>query len=241
MLDEIDLEGGNIFIVDKPLGWTSFDAVKKIRNALRIKRVGHAGTLDPLATGILIVCSGRKTKMVDQLMASVKEYKGTLKLGETTPSFDAETDPDHFYPTDHIRMDDLVLATKQFIGPISQIPPIYSAITVNGQRLYKLAREGSDYIPEPRHVEIFDFLVTAVRFPFLDFTVRCSKGTYIRSLANDFGKAVGSGAYLTALKRTGSGDYTIGDAMSMDTIIAHIKVSKEKLARLPADDLVLEG
>lgn len=224
MINEpLNLEEGHVFVIDKPLNWTSFDVVKKIRNALGIKKVGHAGTLDPLATGVLIVCCGKKTKTIDSLMAQEKEYTGTIKLGATTPSFDAETEEQNIKTLNSVLTADLFRATKQFIGDISQVPPIYSAITVNGQKLYKLARGGQEFEPDPRPVSIYSFEITAVRLPFIDFKVKCSKGTYIRSLAHDYGKALGVGGYLTALRRTASGDFQVDQAWKLDTLVAYIR------------------
>lgn len=219
----IDTEQGNVFLVNKPLGWTSFDVVKKIRNALGIKKVGHAGTLDPLATGLLIVCSGKYTKCIDQFMAQQKEYTGTLRLGYTTPSYDAETEPVASNIAGLPDLPKLRLATGGFTGPIAQVPPLYSAIMVDGKRLYELARKGSDYVPEPRHVEIQQFQITGVRAEYVNFLVSCSKGTYIRSLAHDYGQQLGSGAYLTALCRTAIGDFRIEKAAELNMLVQHIR------------------
>lgn len=219
----IDLEEGNILLIDKPLGWTSFDVVKKVRNALGIKKVGHAGTLDPLATGLLVVCTGKQTKKIDQLMAQEKVYTGTLKLGYTTASYDAESEEITAGDIAQLAVKDVLAATQQFIGPIQQVPPVFSAITVNGKRLYELAREGTDYIPEPRAVTIHEFRITGIQGAYVHFYVRCSKGTYIRSLAHDFGQVLGVGAYLTALRRVASGGLSTAKAANVETLAAHIR------------------
>jgi tRNA pseudouridine55 synthase len=221
---------GEVLLVDKPLEWTSFDVVNKLRYAISKKvgqklKVGHAGTLDPLATGLLIVCSGKMTKQIDTLQAQAKEYTGTLKLGETTPSYDAETQPDAVFPTAHISHEAIHLATQNFVGKIAQIPPMFSALKVEGKTLYEQARKGKVIELAPRPVEITLFEITKIEMPFVDFRVRCSKGTYIRSLAHDFGKALQSGAYLTSLRRTQSGDFRIEDAHTVEEWVDLIKNS----------------
>jgi len=199
--------------------------VNKIRFRLRhitgVKRikVGHAGTLDPMATGLLIICTGKFTKKLHEFQGLDKTYTGTLHLGKTTPSYDAETEPDHHYPIDHITNELLRKNTAQFIGDIEQIPPMYSAIKVDGKRLYKAARKGQTVERKPRNVRIDNFELTRIELPDVDFSVTCSKGTYIRSLAYDFGKAVDSGAYLTALCRTRIGDFKLEDAWDLEELI----------------------
>ncbi len=199
--------------------------VNKIRYRLRhitgVKRikVGHAGTLDPMATGLLIICTGKFTKKLNEFQGLDKTYTGTLHLSKTTPSYDAETEPDHHYPIDHITDELLQENTTQFIGDIEQIPPMYSAIKVDGQRLYKAARKGKTIELKPRNVRIDNFELTRIELPDVDFSVTCSKGTYIRSLAHDFGKAVDSGAYLTALCRTRIGDFRLEDAWDLEELI----------------------
>lgn len=228
MKKDVNFIEGATLLVDKPLHWTSFDVVNKLRYAIskavgqRLK-VGHAGTLDPLATGLLIVCSGKMTKQIDGIQAQEKEYTGTLKLGETTPSYDAETEPNGVYPIAHITEQAIQEATKSFLGNILQIPPIFSAIKVGGKTLYEQARKGKEVEIMPRPVEIKLFEITRIEMPFIDFRVICSKGTYIRSLAHDFGKTLHSGAYLTALRRTRSGDFSIEDALSVEDWIKQIK------------------
>jgi tRNA pseudouridine55 synthase len=226
----MDFVQGEVLLVDKPLEWTSFDVVNKLRYAISKKvgqklKVGHAGTLDPLATGLLIVCSGKMTKQIDTLQAQAKEYTGTLKLGETTPSYDAETQPDAVFPTAHITTEAIHLATQQFVGKIDQIPPMFSALKVEGKTLYEQARKGKVIELAPRPVEITLFEITKIEMPFVEFRVCCSKGTYIRSLAHDFGKALQSGAYLTSLRRTKSGDFSIENAHTVEKWVDLIKNS----------------
>ncbi len=210
-----ETEGGYIFLIDKSLHWTSFDVVNKMRYALKIKKVGHAGTLDPLATGLVIVCAGKATKQIESFMATEKEYTGTFRLGVTTPSYDLETETDREYPTDHITVELIHQKATEFLGPQMQIPPIFSALKVDGKKLYELARKGKEAKIEPRPIEIKELEITAVRMPEVDFRVVVSKGTYIRSLAFDFGKACGSGAVLSALRRTRVGDFDVKNAMTI--------------------------
>lgn len=222
------LEGETI-LVDKPLGWTSFDAVNKIRwnlkQALNIKniKVGHAGTLDPLATGLLVICTGKHTKRIEQLMGGMKTYTGTILLGKTTPSYDLESEYNAEYPTEHITTQLLEEARKQFIGSIQQVPPIFSAKQVDGKRAYDLARAGKEVELKANTIEVTSFEIKADRFPEIDFEISCSKGTYIRSIAHDFGKELNSGGTLIALRRTRSGEQSIEDAKSVDEWIAFIR------------------
>ena len=209
------IQEGHIFLIDKPLDWTSFDVVNKIRWNIRKSydlkkiKVGHAGTLDPKATGLLLVCTGKLTKRIDEFQAQEKTYTGTIKLGVTTPTYDLESEENETFPTEHLTEEIINEATKQFIGEIEQFPPMHSAIKVDGKRLYELAREGQEIERKARKITIHDFKITKIDLPFVDFEVNCSKGTYIRSLAFDFGKAVNSGGYLTALRRTKIGDFDI--------------------------------
>lgn len=222
------LEGCTI-VVDKPYTWTSFDVVNKIRwnlkQALGVKniKVGHAGTLDPLATGLLIVCIGKHTKLIDQIMVGEKTYTGTILLGKTTPSYDLETEYDQEFPTEHITAKQIEEVRKTFLGEIQQVPPIFSAKQVDGKRAYDLARAGKEIILKPNTITISDFKVSMDRFPEIDFEISCSKGTYIRSIAYDFGKALNSGGVLTALRRTKSGDLSIDNSKSVDDWIAFIR------------------
>lgn len=206
-------EEGLVFLIDKDPEWTSFDVVNKIRYTLREKKVGHAGTLDPLATGLVIVCAGKATKRIDSFMAAEKEYTGTFLFGQTRPSHDLETEPDAFFDTAHITEQLVMETAKTFIGVQMQLPPMYSALKVNGKKLYELARKGKEAVREPRSVEIKEFEITRIALPEVDFRVVVSKGTYIRSLAFDFGKALNSGACLSSLRRTRIGEWGIRDAL----------------------------
>jgi tRNA pseudouridine55 synthase len=208
-------EEGKVLLIDKPFRWTSFDAVRKIRNLIRIKKVGHAGTLDPLATGLLIVCTGKFTKNINEYMAQEKEYKGTITLGATTPTYDLESEPQNFKPFDHISYEQLQQVAKAFTGQILQTPPIHSAIKKEGKRVYELARRGVEVKLEPRPVTIYEFEILNVDLPNVEFKVVCSTGTYIRSLANDFGEQLGCGGYLSSLCRTRIGNYLLQDAMTI--------------------------
>lgn len=224
-----DFQSGAVLLIDKPIGWTSFDVVNKIRGKIRhtlgIKKikVGHAGTLDPLATGLLIVCTGKLTKNIDSLQAQDKVYSGHIMLGGTTATYDSEFPPDVLYPVDHITQTMIQDETKQFIGQISQVPPIYSAIKISGQTAYSLARRGKDVAMKAREITIHDFKITDDTMPEIAFYVKCSKGTYIRSLAHDFGKSLHSGAYLSSLRREAIGDYHVRNAFSIDEIVSFIE------------------
>lgn len=219
---------GTTLLVNKPQGWTSFDVVNKIRTSLKHSlglkniKVGHAGTLDPMATGLLIICTGKSTKKLAEYQGLPKEYTGTITFGATTPSYDAESEPDAFFPFDHITEEMLEKARQHFIGDLEQLPPMFSAIKVDGQPLYKKARQGIMVEVAPRPVTIFEFDFTNIALPNLDFRVKCSKGTYIRSLAYDFGKAVESGAYLSALCRTKIGNYRLENAWGVQELVEHI-------------------
>jgi len=204
-----------VLLVDKPFEWTSFDVVRKIRNLINIKKVGHAGTLDPLATGLLIVCTGRFTKRINEYMAQEKEYTGEFTLGATTPTFDLESEPESFEDTSSITGDDILNTTKQFVGEIMQVPPAHSAIKIGGKRVYELARQGKEVKMEPRKIFIKEFDIVNISMPVVSFRVVCSTGTYIRSLANDFGALLGCGAYLSSLCRTRIGDSKLEDAKSI--------------------------
>jgi len=219
-LADFDFETGEVLLLDKPLTWTSFDVVRKVKNALRIKKIGHAGTLDPLATGLLILCTGRKTKEIDLIQAQEKEYAGTFRLGETTPSFDLETAVDVVRPYAHLSEEELVAATRPFLGSIQQTPPLFSAVKVDGKRAYELARNGQNAEIKAKTVEITTFELTRIALPEVDFRVVCSKGTYIRSLARDLGTALGCGAHLTRLVRTRIGAFRVEDAFTLDAIEA---------------------
>jgi tRNA pseudouridine55 synthase len=222
---------GQLLLVNKPYKWTSFDVVGKIRNAfkpLKLK-VGHAGTLDPLATGLLIICTGKMTKQIDSFQAQEKEYTGTMILGATTPTYDLESEPEQQYATDHLTSVQITETCKQFTGDIQQYPPAHSAIKIDGERLYEKARRGEDVELRLRSVTISEFEITRIELPEIDFRVVCSKGTYIRSLVNDFGNALNNGAYLSRLRRTRSGNYLVADAwevMELVNVIRELKVNK---------------
>jgi tRNA pseudouridine55 synthase len=216
------IDSGELILIDKPLRWTSFDVTKKLKFAGKFKKIGHAGTLDPLATGLLILCTGKMTKQIDNYQAKEKEYSGTLVLGKTTPSVDLETEFDAEFPTEHITTEVIESALEQFKGNILQIPPIYSAIQVNGKRLYELARKGikdSEIEIKSREVEVSKFEIDSTNFPEINFSIVCSKGTYIRSLVRDFGTACGSGAYMKALRRERIGEYNVKDALTIEEFI----------------------
>lgn len=214
---------GKVLLINKPAGWTSFDVVGKIRNVSRAKKVGHAGTLDPLATGLLILCTGKFTKRIDELQAQEKEYTGTITLGATRPSYDMETEIDQTFPWEHITPAMVQAATQQFTGVIEQIPPSYSAIKVDGKRSYKAAREGKPLDLKSRQVEVTEFEITGIELPNVHFRVVCSKGTYIRTLAFDFGRALQSGAYLAALCRTRIGEFLLKDAVEVEYFVREVK------------------
>ena len=222
-LQTINFEEGTALLIDKPIEWTSFDAVRKIRNLIKIKKVGHAGTLDPLATGLLIVCTGKYTKKINEYMAQEKEYTGTFTLGATTPTYDLESKPENFKPIDLLTATEIKKATNGFIGEISQVPPIHSAIKKDGKRVYELARKGIEVKLDPRTITIKEFEVDTSALPVISFRVVCSTGTYIRSLANDFGAALGCGAYLSSLCRTRIGNFCVEDAYSIANFEIAIK------------------
>jgi len=222
----MNFEEGAVVLIDKPLEWTSFDVVSKVRNAIRVKKVGHAGTLDPLATGLLILCTGKMTKKIDEYQAQEKEYEGELLLGKTTPSIDGETEVDNEYDISAITETQIREAVKQFIGTISQFPPIYSAIKVNGEPLYKKARRGEPVEIKSREVTVSAFEITKIELPKVAFRIVCSKGTYIRSLVRDLGLALNNGAYMTALRRTRIGNFTVQEAHDLPSFIAQYKVTK---------------
>jgi tRNA pseudouridine55 synthase len=208
-------EEGQVLLINKPLEWTSFDVVRKIRNMIRIKKVGHAGTLDPLATGMLILCTGKFTKRINEYMAQEKEYTGTFVLGATTPTYDLESEPQFAGDYSSVSAEQIAAATQQFTGHIEQVPPMHSAIKKDGKRVYELARRGETIELEPRKIHIKEFEITKVELPVLHFRVVCSTGTYIRSLAYDFGRALGCGAYLSSLCRTRIGNFELKDSMTM--------------------------
>jgi tRNA pseudouridine55 synthase len=209
-------EEGKVLLINKPLYWTSFDAVRKIRNLIRVKKVGHAGTLDPLATGLLIICTGKFTKKINEYMAKEKEYTGTFTLGATTQTYDLESKPENFKSVNEITQTAIRNAAIQFTGEIMQVPPAHSAIKIDGKRVYELARQGKEVLIAPRKITIKEFEITNIEVPVVHFRVVCSTGTYIRSLANDFGKILECGAYLSSLCRTRIGEFKLTEAMSVD-------------------------
>lgn len=222
--ESFNFNEGEVLLLNKPITWTSFDVVNKVRNETRTKKVGHAGTLDPLATGLLILCTGKLTKKIDEYQAQEKEYTGTITLGATTPSYDLETEIDATFDTSNITLDAIHAATKQFIGRILQLPPQHSAKKVNGERAYHIARRGEIAPVVAKEVQISEFEIVGVDLPKVDFRVVCGKGTYIRSLAHDFGKVLNSGAHLSSLCRTRIGGFKLEDAWHMDEFVAQMKV-----------------
>lgn len=228
-LSQYDFQAGATLLVNKPKDWTSFDVVNKIRYKLKHRlgvkkiKVGHAGTLDPMATGLLIICTGKFTKKLADFQGLSKEYTGEITLGGTTPSYDAETEIDQTYPTEHIDNELVEYTRKTFLGDLEQYPPMFSAIKVDGQPLYKKARKGIVVEVKPRPVSIYAFDINHIEIPKLQFRVECSKGTYIRSLAYDFGKAVQSGGYLTELTRTKIGEYKLEDAWNLEDLVVELE------------------
>jgi tRNA pseudouridine55 synthase len=224
-----DFAAGELLLINKPYKWTSFDVVGKIRNSLKpLKlKVGHAGTLDPLATGLLIICTGKLTKQIDTFQAQEKEYTGTMVLGATTPSFDMETAIDQEFPLQGITEDAIYEATAPFKGDIQQYPPAHSAVKVNGERLYVKARLGEETELRLRNVTVSAFEITRIALPEIDFRIVCSKGTYIRSLVSDFGKQLNNGAYLSKLIRTRSGDFLLENAFEVTDLVSYLRNKKE--------------
>lgn len=225
-MTENTFEEGRVLLIDKPFDWTSFDVVRKIRNMVKIKKVGHAGTLDPLATGLLIVCTGKFTKKINEYMAQEKEYTGTITLGAVTPTYDLESEPGNFKSIDTITEELIHDTTKIFTGEILQTPPVHSAIKQKGKPVYLKARKGIDVVLEPRKITISKFEITGVEMPMVTFKVVCTTGTYIRSLANDFGAALGCGGYLSELRRTRIGNFTVEEAMTVEAFTTSIVESK---------------
>ena len=223
-----DFKNGQVLLINKPLTWTSFQVVNKLRWNIRQKfelgkiKVGHAGTLDPLATGLLIICTGNFTKKIDEYQAQIKEYTGEITLGATTPSYDLETEVDETFPVDHITSELIEETAKQFVGDIAQIPPMFSAIKMAGVRMYDLARQGKTREIQSRKITIETFEITNISLPKVQFRIVCSKGTYIRSLAYDFGKALNSGGHLSQLRRTKIGNFNVKDAVEIEDFIANL-------------------
>jgi tRNA pseudouridine55 synthase len=224
-------EQGKVILIDKPLRWTSFDVIRKIRQLIKIKKVGHAGTLDPLATGLLIICTGKFTKKINEYMAREKEYTGTFTLGATTPTYDLESEPENFQTIVDIADGQIIETAHKFQGEIMQVPPAHSAIKVGGRRVYELARKGEEVRLEPRKISIADFEILKIEKPIIHFRVVCSTGTYIRSLANDFGKELNCGAFLSSLCRTRIGEFKLQDALSIDAFEKQVKSLQNSLSQ----------
>lgn len=217
-----EIKSGALLLVDKPLTWTSFDALNKIRKQIHTK-IGHCGTLDPLATGLLICCTGKMTKSIIRYQKQPKEYTGIFRMGATTPTFDLESEPENPRPYEQLSNEAIQLAVQQFTGDILQVPPIHSAIKKEGKRVYELAREGKEVKLDPRPVTISEFEITKIALPEIHFRVACSTGTYIRSLAHDFGRALGCGAYLKALRRTKIGAFSVAEAQTVEEWVRYLQ------------------
>lgn len=218
-----DFLSGEVILIDKPAGWTSFDVIRKIRKSGSIKKAGHAGTLDPMATGLLIICTGKKTKDIFTFQDQPKVYDGVITLGKTTPSMDMETEVKSEKSLNGINEDEILKTKEKFTGRIKQTPPMYSAVKVKGKSLYKLARKGKEIEREPREVEVYEFVINRIKLPHIWFRIKCSRGTYIRAIANDIGEELGCGGILSELRRTAIGEYSVEDALSPDEFIQLIK------------------
>ena len=224
-IEDIDVQNGAILLVDKPLRWTSFDVVNKIKGEIQRQsgckkfKIGHAGTLDPLATGLLIICVGKYTKQIPEFQEQMKQYEGTFTIGATTISHDLEKIPENFLPYNHVTEDEILSVVNQFKGIIQQYPPIFSAVKVNGKRAFEYARNEKEITLQAKEVNIYSFDIPRIELPEIDFNIMCSKGTYIRSIARDFGKALGCGAYLSQLRRTKIGDFSVSNALNMTPFI----------------------
>lgn len=226
---DFDFQAGEVILIDKPAEWTSFKAVRKIRNAIKVQKVGHAGTLDPMATGLLIICTGKKTKEISLYQDLPKVYEGIITLGKSSPSMDTETEVIEERSFSYITEEMIMREKKRFTGRIMQVPPMYSAIKLNGKPLYKLARKGIEVKREPREIEIYDFTILKISMPDIYFRIKCSRGTYIRAIASDLGKNLGCGGILSRLRRTAIGDYQVEEAFLPDDFIAKFKYSSENV------------
>lgn len=224
----LDYLAGQVILIDKPVNWTSFNVVSCVRRLTKVKKVGHAGTLDPLATGLLIVCTGKKTKEISEYQAQRKKYTGIITLGKSSPSMDLATEIAEKVLPDDLSEEKILSARNKFLGNIEQVPPMFSALKHNGKRLYKIAREGKEVERAPRQVEIFSFDIKKIELPDIHFEIACSKGTYIRVIADDFGKEVGCGGILSLLRRTEIGDYKVGDAFNLDELTAQFGNDNQK-------------
>lgn len=225
----IDFHSGEAILIDKPFGWSSFKVVYKIRQTIHEKKVGHAGTLDPLATGLLIICTGKKTKEISKFQDFEKTYSGTILLGKTSASMDLESSITESKPFDNVTADQILTARDSFLGNILQTPPMFSAVKMHGKSLYKLARKGKTIEREPREVVIHKFELKKIHLPEIEFEIVCSKGTYIRAIANDFGEKLGCGGLLSSLRRTKIGNYSVDDAWNVSEFISEFKIKTEKL------------
>ena len=225
-LSGCDFNSGEIILIDKPLNWTSFDVVSKIRNAVGVKKVGHAGTLDPMATGLLIICTGKKTKEILSFQDLEKTYTGSILLGKKSKSMDLETELVGDEDISSIKDEDIYHASEKFVGDILQVPPMYSAIKFKGKSLYNMARKGKTIELKPREVSVSKFEILEINKPYVKFEITCSKGTYIRSIANDFGEELGCGGVLNSLRRTAIGNYSVNDALSIDDFVSLSKMMK---------------
>lgn len=223
-LQNLDYLSGQVILIDKPANWTSFDVVAKVRRLIKVKKVGHAGTLDPLATGLLIVCTGKKTKEISNYQDQRKKYSGIITLGKSSPSMDLATDITEKLLPENLTEEKIFAVRNKFLGNIEQIPPMFSAIKHKGKALYKLARKGKEVEREPRQVEIYSFDITKIDLPEIHFEIVCSKGTYIRVIANDFGNEIGSGGVLSLLRRTEIGDYNVDDACEINEFSSMFKI-----------------
>lgn len=223
-LQNLDYLSGQVILIDKPANWTSFDVVAKVRRLIKVKKVGHAGTLDPLATGLLIVCTGKKTKEISNYQDQRKKYSGIITLGKSSPSMDLATDITEKSLPENLTEEKIHEVRNKFLGKIEQVPPMFSAIKHKGKALYKLARKGKEVEREPRQVEIYSFDITKIDLPEIHFEIACSKGTYIRVIANDFGNEIGSGGVLSLLRRTEIGDYNVDDAYKMNEFSSMFKI-----------------
>jgi tRNA pseudouridine55 synthase len=222
-----DFNEGAVLLLDKPLKWTSFDVVSKVRNETRAKKVGHAGTLDPLATGLLIVCTGKLTKTINDYQGMEKEYTGTLYLGSTTPSYDRETEPDEFFDISGVTEDQVRQTATQFLGTIEQYPPAHSAKLISGERAYQKARRGEKIEMRASVIEVKEFEIQEVRLPYINFRIVCSKGTYIRSIAHDMGRKLGTGAHLASLCRTRIGSFHLKDAWQLSDFVEKVRETRK--------------
>lgn len=227
-LQNLDYLSGQVILIDKPVNWTSFDVVAKLRRLINVKKVGHAGTLDPLATGLLIVCTGKKTKEIANYQEQRKKYIGIITLGKSSPSMDLATNITEKSVPENLTEEKIFEVRNKFLGKIEQVPPMFSAVKHKGKALYKLARKGKEVEREPRQVEIYSFDITKIELPDIHFEIACSKGTYIRVIANDFGNELGCGGILSLLRRTEIGDYKVDDANSMNEFSSMFKIVEEK-------------